>query len=133
MALTAKHNDIEFSVGDRVKVTQKIKEGEKKRLQSFEGMVLGIRGSMENTSFTVRRIGEAQIGIERIFQLASPIIEKIEVVKKGGSGVKHAKLYYVRKKPKKEIEKIYSRTAAKNKAGEVKSRKKTSGKSKSKK
>ncbi len=115
MSLIATHNNLSFSVGDKIKVIQKIKEGEKKRLQAFEGLLIGIRGSSENTSIIVRRIGEAQIGIERIFPLASPTIEKIEVVRKGGKGVKQAKLYYVREKPRKEIEKIYSRAFKKDK------------------
>lgn len=116
MALKTKHKDIEFSVGDRIKVTQRIKEGEKKRLQVFDGLLIAIKGSLENTSITVRRIGEAQVGIERIFPLASPTIEKIEVVRKGGKGIRQAKLYYVRDKSKKEIEKIYSRTAKKSRS-----------------
>lgn len=114
MALKAQHKDIEFSVGDRIKVIQIIKEGEKKRLQSFEGLLIGIKGSKENTSITVRRMGEAQIGIERIFPLFSPSIEKIEVVRRGGRGVKRAKLYYTREKSRKEIEKIYSRASKKD-------------------
>lgn len=131
MALTAHHTEIKFSVGDRIKVTQRIKEGEKKRLQAFEGILLGIKGSKENTSITVRRIGEAQIGIERIFPLHSPTIEKIEVVKEGGRGVKQAKIYYVREKSKKEIEKIYSRNIKRAKI--EKEDKLTSKKKKSKK
>ena len=114
MALKAQHKDIEFSVGDRIKVIQIIKEGDKKRLQSFEGLLIGIKGSKENTSITVRRMGEAQIGIERIFPLFSPSIEKIEVVRRGGRGVKRAKLYYTREKSRKEIEKIYSRASKKD-------------------
>lgn len=110
MALLATHNENSFGVGDRVKVIQRIKEGEKTRLQSFEGMVIKIRGREENKSFTVRRIGEAQIGIERIFPLLAPTIEKVEVVKKGTSGVKRAKLYYTRDKSRREVEKIYSRS-----------------------
>lgn len=133
MSLTAQHNGIIFSVGDRIKVTQRIKEGEKKRLQTFDGLVLGIRGSNENTMFTVRRIGEAQVGIERIFPLTSPTIEKIEVVRKGGSGVKHAKIYYVREKSKKGIEKIYSRSTSKGREILLKTVSKTAKKSKAKK
>jgi large subunit ribosomal protein L19 len=128
MALKALHKDVSFAVGDRVKVTQRIKEGEKKRLQAFDGMVIGIKGSLENTSFTVRRIGEAQIGIERIFPLLSPTIEKIEVIRKGGRGVKHAKLYYTRNKSKREIEKIYSRTNKKENTLKSENKSKTSKK-----
>lgn len=113
MALSALHKDINFGVGDRVKVFQKIKDGEKTRSQVFEGMVMGIKGREENKSFTVRRIGEAQIGIERIFPLSSPNIEKIQLVKSGVKGVRHAKLYYTRDISKRQVEKIYSRVASK--------------------
>jgi len=113
MSLKAQHKDVTFSVGDSLKIVQKITEGEKKRLQAFEGLLLGIKGKNENTSITVRRIGAGQIGIERIFPLASPTIEKIEVTRKGGRGVRHAKIYYVRTKSKKEVEKIYSKASKK--------------------
>ncbi|WKZ25865.1 MAG: 50S ribosomal protein L19 [bacterium] len=109
MALKIKHNETEFGVGDRIKVFQRIKEGEKTRVAFFEGMVLGIKGEGNGKTFTVRRIGEATIGIERIFPISLPTIEKIEVVKKGTRGVKQAKLYYTRDKSTKEIDKIYSR------------------------
>ena len=102
MALVALHKDITFGVGDRIRVTQKIKEGEKIRSYAFEGMVLGIKGRDVNRSFTVRRIGTAQIGIERIFPLFSPTIEKIEVLRRGKEGVRHAKLYYSRDKSKRQ-------------------------------
>ncbi len=109
MALRIKHKDTEFGVGDRVKVFQRIKEGEKTRVAFFDGMVIKISGEGDRKMFTVRRIGEATIGIERIFPISLPTIEKIEVVKKGTRGVKRAKLYYTRGKAPKEIEKIYSR------------------------
>ncbi len=115
MALTALHKDTNFSVGDRIKVFQKVKDGEKTRLQVFEGMVIGIKGREENKSFTVRRIGEAQVGIERIFPLGSPNIEKIQMVKAGGKGARHAKLYFVRDISRREVEKIYKRNSAKTK------------------
>lgn len=113
MALAAVHKNITFGVGDRIKVVQKINEGEKTRSQAFEGMVIGIKGREENKSFTVRRIGAQQIGIERIFPLVSPVIDSIQVLKKGTSGVRHAKLYFTRDKSRREIEKIYSRASKK--------------------
>lgn len=109
MALRLKHKDIEFGVGDRVKVSQRIKEGEKFRVAVFEGMVIKIKGEGDRKMFTLRRIGEAMIGIERIFPVDLPTIEKVEVVKKGTMGVNRAKLYYTREKSTKEIDKIYSR------------------------
>lgn len=120
MALKAKHNNIEFGVGDTIRVIQSLKEGGKTRSKAFEGMVIGIKGREENKTFTVRRIGVAKIGIERIFPLFSPSIEKIEVVRTGVRGVRRAKLYYTRDKPRREIEKIYSRAT---KLGEGKTKK----------
>lgn len=109
MALRITHKDVEFGIGDRIKVSQRIKEGEKFRVAVFEGMVIKIRGVGGRKMFTVRRIGEAAIGIERIFPVDLPTIEKIEVTKKGTMGVNRAKLYYTREKSTKEIDKIYSR------------------------
>ena len=87
--------------------TINIKEGEKTRVAFFDGMVISIKGQGDRKTFTVRRVGEANIGIERIFPISLPTIEKIEVVKKGTRGVKQAKLYYIREKSPKEIDKIY--------------------------
>ena len=109
MALKITYKETEFGVGDKIKVSQRIKEGDKERTQIFEGMVIAIKGREGNKMFMVRKIGAGAVGIERIFPIDSPTIEKISVVKKGLAGIKHAKLYYVRKKPNKEIEKIYSR------------------------
>lgn len=112
--LLAKHKDVEFGVGDRIRVTQKIVEAGKSRSSIFEGMVIGIRGRDNGTSFIVRRVGEAGIGIERIFPLFSPTIEKITVIKKGYPGVRHAKLFYTRSKSQREIDEIYTRSSRKN-------------------
>ena len=121
MALNATINGSTFSVGDIVKVDQKIEEGDKSRNQIFEGLVIGIRGRGESKSFTVRRIGAQNIGIERIFQLISPTINGIEVVRKGKRGIRRAKLYYTRElKSKKGLEEIYTR--AKRKTEEKKSK-----------
>ncbi len=109
MALSITHKETVFGIGDRVRVSQRIKEGEKFRVAVFEGMVIKISGVVGRKMFTVRRIGEAVIGIERIFPVDLPTIEKIEVVKKGTKGVNRAKLYYTRTKSTKEIDKIYSR------------------------
>lgn len=113
MSKTISFKNIKFSVGDVVKVTQNIEEGKKHRIYNFEGLVIAIKGSPQNKTFTVRKIGAAQIGIERIFPIMLDSIENITVVKKGGKGIRRAKLYYVRKKSRKEIEKIYSRTSKK--------------------
>lgn len=104
---------MEFGVGDRVRVTQKIEEGGKSRSSIFEGMVLGIKGREAGISFLVRRVGESEVGIERIFPLNSPTIEKVEVIKKGFPGARHAKLYFTRTKSPREIEEIYARASKK--------------------
>jgi large subunit ribosomal protein L19 len=84
----------DFVPGDTVKVHVKIKEGEKERIQVFQGVVISKRKGMANASFTVRKVSYG-IGVERIFPLHSPIIHKIEVVTKGR--VRRAKIYYLRK------------------------------------
>jgi len=83
-----------FKPGDTVKVHVKIKEGEKERIQIFEGTVIGLRRARNHSMFTVRKISFGQ-GVERIFPLHSPIVDKVEVVRSGR--VRRAKLYYLRK------------------------------------
>jgi large subunit ribosomal protein L19 len=104
MALFAKIKEVQFKVGDTVRVHQIIKEGDKTRTQVFEGMVLGIKGEGGNKSFTVRKIADQAIGVERIWPLNSPSIEKIEVKK--SSRVRRAKLYYVRSRKGKEAKEV---------------------------
>ena len=82
-----------FNAGDRVRVQVKVVEGDKERLQTFEGDVLSIRGEGSNKTFTVRKISSG-VGVERIFPINSPKIAKIEVLKEGN--VRRAKLYYLR-------------------------------------
>ena len=123
MALTIKIKEIEFGIGDRVKVIQKIKDGEKFRESTFEGMVIGIKGREPGKTFLVRRVGEAGIGIERIFPINLPTIDRIVVVKRGVEGVKRAKLYFTREKAPTEIEMIYKKAANRIKSGTKKSKK----------
>ena len=115
MSLLISHNDITFGIGDRVRIVQKIKEGEKERNATFEGIVIAIKGREGGKTFIVRRIGEAKVGIERIFPVDSPTIEKVEVLKQGTPGVKKAKLYYLRQKPGSAAEAIFSRASLKAK------------------
>jgi len=82
-----------FRVGDTVRVHVKIKEGDKERIQIFEGIVIARKNGDLRSSFTVRKISFGQ-GVERMFPLHSPVIEQIEIVKKGR--VRRAKLYYLR-------------------------------------
>jgi len=109
MALTTTIKETSFGVGDTVRVHQTIKEGDKQRVQVFEGIVIGIKGHGQGKSFTVRRIGAQKVGIEQIFPVSSPNIEKVEIKREGTKGVAASKLYYIRDKNPKEIEKIYSR------------------------
>ena len=86
---------LEFRSGDLVKVYYKIKEGGKERVQPFEGLVIAIKGQdLQSKTFTVRKIASGEIGVERIFPLQSPHIEKIEILERGR--VRRAKLYYLR-------------------------------------
>jgi large subunit ribosomal protein L19 len=83
-----------FNVGDRIKVYVRVIEGEKERIQPFEGDVINIRGTGLNKTFTVRKISSG-VGVERIFPYNSPKIAKIEIIKEGS--VRRAKLFYLRK------------------------------------
>ena len=83
-----------FAPGDTVKVYVKIKEGEKERIQAFQGVVISKRKGRSNATFTVRKVSYG-IGVERIFPIHSPLIDKVEVVSKGR--VRRAKIYYLRK------------------------------------
>jgi large subunit ribosomal protein L19 len=84
-----------FQAGDSVRVHVRVVEGEKERIQVFEGVVIARKGGSNRETFTVRKISYG-IGIERIFPLHSPMIEKIDVVRQGR--VRRAKLYYLRDK-----------------------------------
>jgi len=88
-----KENVAEFNIGDTVKVYYKIKEGNKERIQGYEGTVIAKRNGGIRETFTVRRVSFG-VGIERTFPLHSPKIDKIEVLKKGK--VRRAKLFYLR-------------------------------------
>jgi len=114
MTNTFSFNDIFIGVGDKVKITTKTVESGKARKQIFIGTVIKIKGDKDSKSFTVRRIGANLIGIERIFPVNHNIIEDISVTKEGLRGSKKAKLYYIRDKSKKDIERIYSRNIRKN-------------------
>lgn len=83
----------EFAPGDTLRVLYRVKEGEKERIQAFEGVCLSRRGGGMGATFTVRKIA-AGIGVERVFPFHSPFIKGIEVVRKGR--VRRAKLYYLR-------------------------------------
>ena len=92
-SLAAKANHPDFTHGDTVKVWVKVREGEKERLQAYEGVVIARTGSGLNESFTVRKISYGE-GVERVFPLYSPMIDSIKLVRRGK--VRRAKLYYLR-------------------------------------
>lgn len=83
-----------FNSGDHIRVHVRVIEGDKERIQSFEGDVISIRGAGLSKTFTVRKISSG-VGVERIFPIHSPKIAKIEVLKEGD--VRRAKLFYLRK------------------------------------
>ncbi|MGE4233276.1 MAG: 50S ribosomal protein L19 [Bacteriovoracia bacterium] len=83
-----------FTPGDTVKVHVKIKEGDKERIQIFEGVVIGFNRKGSSKSFTVRKISHG-VGVERVFPMSSPKVAKVELVSPGR--VRRAKIYYVRK------------------------------------
>ena len=91
--LGMKEVNVRFEPGDTVKVHTKVVEGDSERIQIFDGVVIARRGSGVSETFTVRKISYG-VGVERVFPVHSPRIEKIEVVKSGK--VRRAKLYYIR-------------------------------------
>jgi large subunit ribosomal protein L19 len=83
----------EFAPGDTVRVSVKVKEGTRERLQAFEGVCIARNGGGLNESFTVRKLSFGE-GVERVFPIFSPLVDKIDVVRRGR--VRRAKLYYLR-------------------------------------
>lgn len=83
----------DFSPGDTVEVQVKVKEGNRERLQAFEGVVIAKRNRGLNSAFTVRKISHGE-GVERVFQTHSPVVHKIKLIRRGA--VRRSKLYYLR-------------------------------------
>jgi large subunit ribosomal protein L19 len=101
---------MDLRAGDTVRVWQKIEEKGKYRLQAFEGLVLARKhGTEAGGTFTVRRVASG-VGVEKIFPLYSPMIDKIEIIKR--SRVRRAKLYYIREKVAREARRLLRRTRA---------------------
>jgi large subunit ribosomal protein L19 len=101
-----------FAPGDTVVVQVKVKEGNRERLQAFEGVVIAKRNRGLNSAFTVRKVSHGE-GVERVFQTYSPTIEKIKVKRRGD--VRRAKLYYLRERSGKSArikEKLATKAAA---------------------
>ncbi len=94
-AAQLKENVSDFNVGDTVKVYGKIKEGNRERIQVFEGTVLKIQGGSSRATFTVRKVSNG-VGVEKTWPMHSPNVEKVEVVRRGK--VRRAKLNYLRQR-----------------------------------
>ena len=103
----------DFAPGDTVKVNVKVKEGNRERVQAFEGVCIARKNRQLNSSFTVRKISYGE-GVERVFPLHSPVIESIEVVRRGD--VRRAKLYYLRGRRGKSARIAEKRDDRRNKA-----------------
>lgn len=110
MANVIKHKDTTFHVGDTVSVHLNVREGEKTRIQLFDGIVIAISKNGDAT-FTVRKIATGQIGVEKIFPLNATVIDKIEVKRSGK--VRQAKLYYLRDRIGKSATKVKERATVK--------------------
>ncbi|MBM3215742.1 50S ribosomal protein L19 [Candidatus Poribacteria bacterium] len=109
--IQARDNNPDFFAGDTVRVNVRIIEGDKERIQTFEGVIMRRHDNGAGSTFTVRRISFG-VGCERTFPLYSPRIERIEVVRRGA--VRRAKLYYLRERSGKSAriaEKAYRRTS----------------------
>lgn len=104
---------LKFNVGDTVRVHTKVVEGEKERIQVFAGIVIGTRGRGLNEMFTVRRISYGE-GVERVFPVNSPRVEKIEVERQGA--VRRAKLTYLRQRIGKRATKVKEKETHRNTA-----------------
>jgi large subunit ribosomal protein L19 len=104
MAHNFVYNNVEISVGDTVRLHQRIIEEKKTRTQIFEGVIIAISGREAGKTFVIRKIGAGSIGIEKIVPINMPSIEKIELKRKGQ--VNRAKLYYLRDRIGKAASKI---------------------------
>lgn len=104
MANSFTHQDTIVNVGDTVQVHQEITEGNKKRIQVFEGLVIAVRNSENNKSFTVRKVAVGGVGVEKIIPVMAPNTKKI-VVKRQGD-VRRAKLYFLRDKVGKAASRV---------------------------
>tara|TARA_B100000579_G_scaffold386661_1_gene358515 strand:+ start:190 stop:612 length:423 start_codon:yes stop_codon:yes gene_type:complete len=105
----------DFTPGDTVRVSVKVKEGQRERIQAYEGVCISRKNAGINSAFTVRKISFGE-GVERIFPLYAPIVEKIELIRRGR--VRRAKLYYLRGRRGRSA-RITEDTAAVNKAREA--------------
>ncbi|OGK30174.1 hypothetical protein A3B02_00840 [Candidatus Roizmanbacteria bacterium RIFCSPLOWO2_01_FULL_42_14] len=107
MARSAELKGIRVTVGDTIKLQYAFMDNDKRKSQLFEGIILSIRGRGDNKMMTVRKVTRSNIGVERIFPLASPFIDSVEIAKATSST--RASLMYIRTRSKRDIkEKLYS-------------------------
>lgn len=104
MAKYLKYNDKSFSVGDTVKVHFNVKDGEKTRIQIFEGILIAVANRGPGKVFTVRKIAAGGIGVEKITPIDSPVVANIELVTRGD--VRRSKLFYLRDRVGKSASKV---------------------------
>ncbi len=109
MAQHVIYKDQNLSVGDTIKIHQEIAEGEKKRIQIFEGIIIAIKNQGAGKSITVRKIATNAIGVEKIYPLMLPSIKQIEVKRRGQA--RRSKLYYLRSRIGKAATRIKEKTA----------------------
>ena len=103
--ISAADTETDVHVGDTIRVHSKVIEGEKTRVQVFEGILISLRGRGENATFTVRKIGVGGIGVERTWPTNARSLVKIEIKKKS-SGIRRSKLYYLRDLSGKEAVRV---------------------------
>lgn len=108
------YQDQRISTGDTIRISQEISEGEKTRIQVYEGIVIAIKNRDINKTITVRKIGANSIGVEKIFPLALPSLKKIEVKRLGK--VRRSKLYYLRGRVGKAATRIKEESSVKQAA-----------------
>lgn len=109
MAQQFTYNDQVINSGDTVRVHQEISEGDKTRIQVYEGIVIAIRNAGSGKSFTVRKVATGGVGVEKIFPVMMPSLKKIEVKRKGQ--VRRGKLYYLRGRIGKQATKVKEKSA----------------------
>jgi len=96
MAIKITHNKIDFHIGDTVRIDYKIKEGDKERIQAFDGIIIAIKGSQSSRTFTVKKEASDKVTVERIFPADSPWIKSIKKLRSPKKKIRRAKLYFLR-------------------------------------
>ncbi len=96
MAIKITHNKKDFYVGDTISLDYKIKEGNKERIQAFDGIIIAIKGSQSSRTFTVKKEASDKVAVERIFPIDSPWIKSIKKLRSPKRKTRRAKLYFLR-------------------------------------